>query len=108
VTTKFTPGPWTAAPFSSVVGCPITAQPDPKQNTIILAGVHGSFGDDYRAEVEANAHLIAAAPALYEALERLLEHAGIADAAPEDIDGEDHIAESAARKALRLARGETS
>lgn len=41
---------------------------------------------------------------LVEAGDRLLKHAGIADADPEDIDGEDHIAESAARRALDKAR----
>jgi hypothetical protein len=61
---SFTPGPWKAAPFSSIVGWPISAQPDPKRNTVIIAGVHGFFGEDYRAEVEANARLIAAAPEL--------------------------------------------
>jgi hypothetical protein len=53
-----TPTPWKAGSFSSVVGCPISAQPDPKKNTVIVAGVHGAFGDDYRSEVEANARFI--------------------------------------------------
>lgn len=57
---KATPGEWKAAPFSSAVGCPITAQPDPKRNTVVLAGVHGAFRDDYAAEVQANAALIVA------------------------------------------------
>lgn len=61
VVTAPTEGPWKAAPFSSIVGCPITAQPDPKRNTVVIAGVHGAFGDDYLAEVEANARLIVAA-----------------------------------------------
>lgn len=53
-----------------------------------------------------NAHLIAAAAEMYEALKLLLQHSGIADAAPEDKDGEDHQAEHAARASLRKARGE--
>lgn len=60
-----TPGPWTAAPFSSVVGCPITAQPDKTKNTILVAGTRSAVAEDpaeFRAEVEANARLIAAAP----------------------------------------------
>ena len=68
----YTPGPWKAAPFSSVVGCPITAQPDPKQNTIVVAGTRGAFGEDYRGEIEANARLIASAPELLAALEGML------------------------------------
>lgn len=55
---KATPGDWRAARFSSIVGSPITAQPDPKKNTVVLAGVHGAFGEAYQAEVEANAALI--------------------------------------------------
>lgn len=61
MTGGWTKGPWKASKFSSVVGCAISTQPDPKKNTVIIAGVHGSFGDDYRAEVEANAALIAEA-----------------------------------------------
>lgn len=75
ILTKATPGEWRATPFSSVVGCPITSQPDPKKNTVILAGVHGAFRDDYRAEVEANASAIVAlhnaAPTLLDELDRL-------------------------------------
>ena len=69
----YTPGPWKAAPFSSVVGCPITAQPDPKQNTIVVAGTRGAFGEDYRGEIEANARLIASAPELLEALQFMVD-----------------------------------
>ncbi|MDE2101580.1 MAG: hypothetical protein KGL39_30320 [Patescibacteria group bacterium] len=50
--------------------------------------------------------------ALVRAAHRLLRHAGIADAAPADIDGDDHLAESAVRAALRpfaaLAEQETN
>lgn len=62
---EHTPGPWKASPFSSIVGCPISAQPDPKRNTIVIGSVHGAAAEDregYRAEVEANARLISAAP----------------------------------------------
>lgn len=59
-----TPGPWKASPFSSVVGCAITAQPDPKQNSQLVASTYS----------EANAALIAAAPDLLEALKASLSH----------------------------------
>ena len=59
--TKHTPGPWRAAPYSSIVGCPITAQPRPDKNSIRIAGVAGPIA---RVEIEANARLIAAAPTL--------------------------------------------
>lgn len=75
---RHTPGPWRATKFSSVVGCPITAQPDKSQNTVVIAGVHGAFGDDYRAEVEANALLIAAAPELLRCLRNMLSALGAA------------------------------
>lgn len=68
---QFTPGPWKAAPYSSVVGCPISAQPDPEKNTILVAGTRSAVAETpegFRAEVEANARLIAAAPEIYEAL----------------------------------------
>lgn len=55
------------------------------------------------SERDANARLIAAAPDLFATLQRLLQHSGIADAHPEDIDGEDHRAESEARAAIRKA-----
>ena len=49
-----TEGPWSTTPFSSVVGCVITAQPNSKENTIVL-------GDAHR---EADGNLIADAPLL--------------------------------------------
>lgn len=57
-----TAGPWFASPFSSVVGVAITAQPDPKQNTVVVA----------TAFTEADGALVAAAPALLDALEKML------------------------------------
>jgi hypothetical protein len=68
----FTPGPWRACAFSSIVGCPVTAQPDKTKNTFNVCGVAAPVSRD---ENIANARLIAAAPELYEALELALEHA---------------------------------
>lgn len=93
----YTPGSWRAAPFSSVVGCPITAQPDPKKNTVIIAGVRGAFGDDYRAEVEANARLIASAPELLEALESLMSCIGGEEETEACIKAEAAIAKATGR-----------
>lgn len=45
---------------------------------------------------------------LVKALEGLLKHAGIADAAPEDVDWEDRQAERIARAALSRARAAQS
>jgi len=66
---KHTPGPWVAASSpSSVVGWPICG----KMGRIIgdVACLHARPGTDAYAEVEANAHLIAAAPDLLAALKR--------------------------------------
>lgn len=98
---KWTPGPWRAGHFSSVVGCPVVAQPDPARNSIIVAGTRGavaSESDAFVAEIVANAHLIAAAPDLYEALEALLQ-----GGQPAWVDPPEWIA---ARDALAKARGE--
>jgi hypothetical protein len=78
-----TAGEWRPTPYSSVVGAGVMAQPDPKQNSMVLAMVQGRT----RAEAEANARLIAAAPDL------LTELRATADAAREMIrvldDGHD-------------------
>jgi hypothetical protein len=63
---QFTPGPWTAT-------APIKANKNSLSKQIIRANT------DWIAEVTespANANLIAAAPDMYEALERALENAG--------------------------------
>jgi hypothetical protein len=99
----FTPGPWevrSEGQYSTFIG--------PIDGTGHVAEAH-QYSNGRRPTPEErgpNARLIAAAPELYEALAELLKHAGIADAAAEDIDGEDHARESAARRALAKARGE--
>ncbi len=40
-----TPGPWDAAPWSSVVGGGVFAQPDPKKNQVLLAQVRSTHAD---------------------------------------------------------------
>ena len=73
---KHTPGPWFAAAFSSVVGCPIMAQPNKNENMIVVAGTRSAVSKDasgFRAEVEANARLMAAAPELFDAAIEALE-----------------------------------
>ena len=69
--TKFTPGPWTYT-----TGTLVRVMPLGDPNTI--CGVHkrGVYSERYDPmEIEANARLIASAPALYEALEELVEAA---------------------------------
>ena len=81
--TKHTPGPWEAAPFSSVVGCVVMAQPDRTKNSIRVAGVHGPQD---RAEIEANARAIAAAP---EGFASLLDLHGFAKARIGEMDADE-------------------
>lgn len=102
MTAKHTPGPWMAHPYSSVAGCPISAQPDRAKNTIIIAAARSAAAEDlaaFRAEIEANARLIAAAPDMLAALER------IADPAP-GVKRLPPWAVGIARAAIAKARGE--
>ena len=92
----FTPGPW-EADFLAVGGGGQTVA-----RAEIMRREHWETG---AGEAQANARLIAAAPALYEALQGMMRHSCVADSAPEDKDGEDHIAESKALAALKQARG---
>lgn len=86
---KWTPGPWRhAAKASSVVGLPVIGPMG-----AAIANVHA------RDEMMANAALIAAAPELAAALERLL---GDFDEHPNDFTADWHTA----RAALASAKGE--
>jgi hypothetical protein len=69
---QFTPAPWHAGSFSSIVGVPVMAQPDPMKNTFNVCGVAAPVS---REENIANARLIAAAPELYEALDAIVRSA---------------------------------
>ena len=60
-TASHTPGPWKAGSYSSVVGIPITAQPDKTKNTVVVAS---TIQASSREEAEANARLISVAPDL--------------------------------------------
>jgi hypothetical protein len=61
MTASHTPGPWASSPYSSIVGCAITAQGH------LIAGVRGEKDVSL-----ANAKLIAAAPSLLTALQALV------------------------------------
>jgi len=100
---KYTPGPWrysfddTGGPFTP---WPSVEGPEDSDVTVVhRAGFKQEFwGDTSLREAQANAHLIAAAPELYEALEAMCE-------------GSDDMLEWAAlvrggRIALTKARGE--
>lgn len=116
---KWTPGPYEAGHYSSVVGIPITAQPDKKLNTIVLGGVHQSSvpwpregnADNlaaHRAECEATARLMAAAPDLVKALGQLLTEAGEGSAKGRALDLLSRGTIKQAQAALAKARGEQS
>lgn len=57
---KATPRPWRAGFYSSVVGLPVMAQPDPAENSVVVLTMVGD-----REECEANAALIVAAVNAY-------------------------------------------
>lgn len=72
---SFTPGPWDASPWSSVVGGGVFAQPDKTENMVLLASVRSSRAD---------AQLMAAAPDLLWALMHLRDC--IDEGLPFDMD----------------------
>lgn len=104
--TKFTPGPWRVEVGQDYYAP--SMQPHvyvSSEETVCAATVvatMGTYGGIALEQKQANAHLIAAAPELYEALERALNF--IANTESEfgiQLDSGD-----AARAALRKARGE--
>lgn len=98
-----TPGPWVAKG-----GRVETAEPSTSVAATIesfVTGIHGTRSIS-RKEARANAHLIAAAPELYEALERMLsKHCN--DTGTAASDWKPDSAPFLALVALRKARGET-
>lgn len=97
----FTRGPWTAERFGVVVGGPSHQYVNGAGQSQIASvmGFTLTTAEDPIAEREANTHLIAAAPELYEALSAILYW----------HDEDRHIDESwweDARAALAKARGE--
>lgn len=99
--TKWTPGPWRVEPTFE------TDESDPQEirtQRLILAGDR-----QYIAETMSNhAHLIASAPELYEALDKLLGACRSYDDKPENLLSIARYAEAVERAdaALRKARGE--
>ena len=92
--TKWTPGPWHSRGFPTISA---------GKGKGMIVKVLERYMD--RAEREANAHLIAAAPDLYEALEYLLRHNRELVAQGVNIDA---YLMSSAYAALAKARGEHS
>ncbi len=92
---KHTPGPWkhTYMPRLSVIHGP---------NGEHVADT-GAWRDDEHPEMRANAHLIAAAPDLLEALEVLIANAEVNYDARQWLDGK-----AKARAAIAKAKGETN
>lgn len=101
----FTPGPWTVDASGGGVEF-VVAAPDPEapEDPWSVALVFGFCG--YAGDTPANAHLIAAAPDLYEALERLIGFAESAEARTLVGDEGCLWPMEFARAALAKARGE--
>ncbi len=94
-TAKHTPGPW------EVVGSRIcTIETDSSRITLAKTEPNGAFAMDETQA--ANAHLIAAAPAMYEALQTLVEYLS-AQVPADTLDDWKHV--FAARQALAQAEG---
>lgn len=90
---KFTPGPWVTHKDQGMRGTGIVA------NTLIARVYSEAFGDDKNEA--ANAHLVAAAPMLYENLEKLIE------GHTQDVSSEEwHHRMNRAIQSLAKARGE--
>ena len=68
MTAQHTPPPWRSHPYSSVVGCPITAQPDPTKDTINITATIGE-----QEQAEPNAAFIVHACNAHEELVAVLE-----------------------------------
>ena len=95
-TAKHTPGPWeVTGPHSREV---ITTNPGTYKPCMTIAKV-GGYWD---GEAQANAHLIAAAPAMYEALQTLVEYLS-AQVPADTLDDWKHVL--VARQALAQAEG---
>ena len=105
--TKFTPGPWEKGRQGEVEECftPIHAKTHGALAQVVteMEDFNPSYPDHLSKKIEvlANAHLIAAAPELYEALETMLQFFYIPYS--EGQKG----AQDKARTALAKARGET-
>lgn len=72
---KHTPGPWIAAPYSSVVGAPVVAASGRPVASVTYFKVGEGF-ENHDRESKANGNLIAASP---EMLEALILHKKFAD-----------------------------
>jgi hypothetical protein len=96
---EFTPGPWDVCASDSdhfsLISANVQTTQEPKNGGIYIAKVQGP-------DTSANAHLIAAAPELYEALEYV--RANLGDPVPV---GRRHVAR-VVDAALAKARGETA
>ena len=100
---KWTPGPWDFSmakmPIDGEYDYCISAVVDGER--YVISEAFGRVSEKQRPNAHANARLIAAAPELYEALERL-----VADVADYDAWERPCHAVDTARAALKKARGE--
>lgn len=100
---KYTPGPWMAASHpSSVSGLPVVARPSGRSIASVTFFHLGEAFASHDAESNANARLIAAAPALLEALERCRRWMPILHGCDDTVDADKAFADAA----IAAAKGE--
>ena len=108
---RYTPGPWYAfARLNTQTFAVFGPENDPRKPVVEWPGFDATITELGAKQVEANAHLIASAPELLEALEEAL-NAMIGCSVPAGgIDDRQAIisAQKSARAAIAKARGETS
>lgn len=98
ITTKFTPGPWVLADRYGEEALVSKSN----NEAVAYAAWRGGSQCDLAFNSKADAHLIAAAPELYEALLLMADEASMADVLGYGWD----VAREKARTALAKARGE--
>jgi len=112
VSAAFTPGPWHALDIGEIV--PSDGDGYPLDDTrICFMATPGEAGEVGQQRIDANARLIAAAPELYEALERLvartLDYVGVTDGTFDqalECDAEMRAVSEEGLRILAKARGE--
>lgn len=74
---KYTPGPWTVEETDETYWIGTARANTHKVGEVIIGMDHGPYTDEAEARILANAHLIAAAPDLLEALQAIVRRVAL-------------------------------